>query len=438
MTNLNERIAKIQEERGRIWNEMNADLERVAERGDGQSEEERAKHDRLSAELDRLEREGKDLTDHAERRAEIDAVRSAQGMEFGLPDEDAEQRSANAEIRSWLRGEKVVTTQDFDGRTGNQITTNLRAVERERLAARLGATPEEIRALAWDTGSVASAVPTLFDRQLYEILEQSIAAFRMPFRRISSDSGAPMDFPKTATLGAATQVAGQGTTLAGTDPTFGKISLTPVKYAQLVKLANEVVTDPGVDIVSFVAGDIGRAVGRRVNEAVMAAVNSATLTGSAGTTATGGSLIGPTYEKLVDVEFGINDAYRSSPSTAWLMNDKSAAFIRKIRDGAGGTEGAPIWQPSLTGGISGMRTPATLFGYAAYTDPNIASLASSAKAMYFGDWSSFYFRTVGDMMVERNDSRYFDTDEVGFRGKWRAAAGSADATAITTLRQSVS
>lgn len=439
MSAIEERIAKIQTERGRIWNEMNADLEEINKRSDStMSEEERAKWERQSAALDQLEAEGKELAERYERQKVSEEVRTAQGQVFGLPEEKREHKDANAEIRSWIRGEKRMSATDFEtGGESNAIYTNLRAVEREREAIRLGASPEEVRALAWDTGSVASAVPTLFDRTLYEILEQSIAAFRMPFRRISTDSGAPMDFPKTATLGAATQVAGQGTTLAGTDPTFGKVSLTPVKYGQLVKLASEVVTDTGVDIVSFVSGDIGRAVGRRVDEAVMTAVNSATLTGSAGTVATGGSLIGPTYEKLVDVEFAVNDSYRSSGAAGWLMNDKTAATIRKLRDGNGGTVGAPIWQPSLDGGISGIRTPAQLLGYPAYTDPNIASMASNAKIMYFGDWSSFYFRTVGEMMVERNDSVGFATDEVFFRGKWRAAAASADATALVLLKQSV-
>ena len=434
MSGVSERIAKIQAERGRIWNEMNSDLDAVNERGDGMSAEERAKWDKQSEALDELEKEGNDLAERFQRETEAAAVREAQGLNFGLPDERDERRDMNAEIRSFLAGERDMSAVDYDGKNANAFYTNLRGVERERELVRLGASPDEIRAMTWDTGSAASTVPTLFDRTLYEILEEEIVAFRAPFRRISTDSGAAMDFPKTATLGAATQIAGQGTAFGGTDPTFDKLTLTPVKFGQLVKVAAEVVTDPGVDVVSFVARDIGRAVGRKANEYIVGKVNAATLTGAGGTVVTGGSLIGPTYSTLVDLEYSIVDSYRNG-SAAFLIKDSTAGAIRKLRDGAGGTEGAPLWQPSLDGGISGIRTPGQLFGYPVFTDPNIAAMGSANKIGYFGDWSSFYVRTVGEVMVERNDSVYFATDEVGFRGKWRVDAGAADATAINTYHQ---
>jgi HK97 family phage major capsid protein len=120
------------------------------------------------------------------------------------------------------------------------------------------------------------------------------------------------------------------------------------------------------------------------------------------------------------------------------MRDKTAGVVRKLRDGAGGTEGAPLWQPSLTSGITGGRGADTLFGYPVFTDPGVASMASNARTVFFGDWNAYYFRTVGDLMVERNDSVGFATDEVFFRGKWRAAGGAQDLTAINLMKQSVS
>lgn len=432
-----QRIKAIQEERGRVWNEAQGFLESL--KGAEMAGEERAQWERYNARLDQLEVDGQDLIKRYDLENERAATREAQGIAFGEPNEQRELQTTAADLRSWIRGEKRMSATDFEsGSSVNGIYSDFSRVQKERDLVRMGASPEEVRALAWDTGSVASAVPTLFDRYLYEILEETVAAFRMPMRRLNTDSGAPMDFPKVTAHAIATQVAGQGTAFAGTDPTFGKLTLTPVKYGELVKLSDEVVNDTGVDIVEFVARDIGRAVGRRVNEAVMARVNAAAFTGSAGTVATGGSLIGPGYNSLVDLEYAINDEYRASSSVAWLIRDKTAASIRKLRDGAGGTEGAPLWQPSLTGGLAGFRTPPTLFGYPVYTDPSIASMGSNAKIAYFGDWSSFFFRTVGgNVLVERNDSVGFATDEVFFRGKLRADAGAQDLTAISLLKQSV-
>jgi hypothetical protein len=97
-----------------------------------------------------------------------------------------------------------------------------------------------------------------------------------------------------------------------------------------------------------------------------------------------------------------------------------------------------VGQPSLSAGITGGRGADTLFGYPVFTDPGVASMASNARTVFFGDWNAYYFRTVGDLMVERNDSVGFATDEVFFRGKWRAAGGAADLTAINLMKRSVS
>jgi HK97 family phage major capsid protein len=435
--NINERVSALSETRARVWNEAANWLQDLP-KGEEMSAEQRVQWDRYNERIDGLASEIDSLVATETREREAGALREAQGIAFGVePDTKTESRNLNAELRSWIRGETRSEAVDHDGRRVNGIYTNINAVERERNLIRQGASAEEIRALAWDTGSVASAVPTLLDRSIYTVLEETIAAFRMPTTRLSTDSGAPMDFPKITTNSIATQVAGQGTTLAGTDPVFGKLTLTPVKYGELIKVASEVVTDSGVDIVSIVGSQIGRAVGRRVNEAIIADIVATAFTGSAGTVSTGGTLIDPTFGHLVDLEFSVNDAYRQSSGAGWLLRDKTAGVLRKIRDGAGGTEGSPIWQTAVTNGITGGRGPDSLFGYPVFTDPGVASLASNAKVLFFGDWNSYYFRTVGNLMVERSDEAGFSTDEVFFRGKWRADGGAADLTAINLLKRSV-
>lgn len=434
---INERVNALLETRARVWNEASDWLQKLPA-GQEMNAEERAQWVRYNERIDQLKAEADELAAAEQRNREAEGIRQAQATVFGEdPESDTAVRNANLEIRSWLRGETENTIVNDEGKQVNAFTSNIRQVQYERELLRLGASPEEIRALAWDTGSSASAVPTLFDRRLYEVLEANIAAMRLPTTRITSDSGAPMEFPKVTAHAIATQVAGQGTALAGTDPTFDKLTLTPTKHGELIKLANEVVTDTGVDIVGFVTRDLGRAVGREVNRAVMTTLIASAFTGAAGTVATGGTLITPTFEKMVDMEYSINDAYRSSTSTAWLFKDSTAAILRKLRDGAGGTEGAPMWQPSLQGGISGLRTPDRFFGYPVFTDPNMAASASAAKIIAFGDWSGYYLRTVGDVMIERNDSRFFDTDEVAFRGKMRVASGAQDLTALNWMRQSI-
>jgi HK97 family phage major capsid protein len=434
---INERVRALTETRARVWNEAKNWLQDLP-KGDEMNAEQRSQWDRYNERIDGLQSEIDSLVDAELRTREAGQLREAQAQAFNQePAEAAERVNINAELRSWIRGESSREAVDYDNKKVNGIYANLRAVEMERNLIRQGASAEEIRALAWDTGSVASAVPTLLDRTLYEVLEANIAGFRMPFRRFTTENGAPLDIPKVSAHAIATQVSGQGTTLAGTDPTFAKISLTPTKYAELVKISNEVVSDNGVDIVSWVAGDIGRAVGRRVNEAVITSLIAEAFTGAAGTVSTGGSLITPDYDDLVNLQYSVNDAYRDSMAAAWLARDSTAGTLRKLRDGAGGTEGAVLWQPSTQTGVSGQRQPDSLLGRPFFTDPNVASMASNAKILFFGDWNSYYFRLVGNLLVERNDSVGFATDEVYFRGKWRAASDAADLTAVNLLKQSV-
>lgn len=432
-----QRADALLETRAKVAHEMEGFL--VDLKGREMSAEEREKFDRYTERIDGLAREVDELIQRERNEHEAGLVREAQSAAFGRDvDEDAERVDMNQRIMRWARGEERMSVRDYDNKLVNGFQTNITAVMRERELLRQGATPDEVRAIVWDTGSSASVVPTILDRRLYEVLEANISALRMPVTRVVTASGEPMDFGKVVTHAVATQVAGQGTTFAGTDPTFGKLTLTPTKYAELIEVNNDVLTDNGVDLTTFLARDLGRAVGRRVNQAIAEAMIGGAVTGSGGTVATGGSLITPDYEDLINLQYSVNDAYRESGSAGWLAKDSTAGTLRKLRDGAGGTEGAPIWQPSTQTGISGQRQPDTLFGHPFWTDPNVAAQGSNAKILFFGDWNGFYARFVGDPIIERNDSVGFKEDDVYFRGKWRAAGGYQDLTAVNLLKMSVS
>lgn len=432
-----ERAKALTETRNRVWKEAESFLEDL--KGEEMSEEQRTQWARYNERIDALASEHDQIVARERNEREAAQVREAQSVAFGAePDDTRESESLNVRIAQWARGETRFDAVDDDGLKVNGIRTNITGVMRERELVRMGASPDEIRAITWDTGSAASVVPTVLDRRLYEVLEAEISALRMPTTKINTMSGEPMDFGRVTTHAVATQVAGQGTTFAGTDPAFLKLTLTPAKYAQLIEVNSDVITDNGVDLTAFLARDIGRAVGRRVNQAIAEAMIGGVVVGAAGTVSTGGSLITPTYEHLVNLEYSVNDAYRASSSAGWFAKDSTAGTLRKLRDGAGGTEGAPLWQPSTQVGISGQRQPDSLFGHPFWTDPNVAAQGSNAKVLFFGDWNGFYCRTVGDPIIERNDSVGFKEDDVYFRGKWRAAGGYQDLTAVNLLKMSVS
>jgi HK97 family phage major capsid protein len=422
-------VITLNEARARVFNELKAVLDDTA--GRERNEEEKATIGRLDVRLDEIDAEVREFVARETRESEAAELREMQSRIFG---QEPKAVTATDELRAFveaaLRGEKV------------SLEVNIRGAARERELLRQGASAEELRVLAYDTGSSASLVPTTLARTLYEYMEASNGIFRAPTTKLNTTSGEQLELPRVNAHGIGTQVIAQGTAIGGTDPTFLKMTLNAFKYGQLVVVANELVEDNAVDISGFLGRNIGRALGRVIATDLVVGTGSAEPNGimtaivGSGTIATGGSLITPTVEKLIDLQYSVNDEYRNSPDAAWLMNDSTAGTLRKLRDGAGGTVGAFLWQPSLTQGIIGGQ-PDRLLDKPVYTDPNVAAAGSNNKTVAFGDMSAYYVRTVGNPVIESDTSRYFDTDQIGFRGKWRVDGDLIDTTAVNVIKQSV-
>lgn len=425
-------VIALNEKRVRAAKALNDHIDECHKRHPGEvmNAEERATEDRIQAEITELEAEIRRFVDRETREVESAKLREASAAVFG--EQTSERAAPSNAFEKFVRGEGP-SSFNVDLRDGRRVVEAMRA----------GAEGRDLRnSLLWDTGSIASAVPTDLAATLYQHMTASVALMRMPTTKIFTEGGNPLDFPKVNAHGIGTQVVAQGTAIGGTDPTFAKMTLDAFKYGQLLQLSSETIQDSGVDILGFVASNVARAVGEVVAADLAVGTGSAEPNGvmtaitGAGTIATGGSLIDPTYEKLIDLQYSVNGNYRARSSTAWLMRDLTAAALRKLRDGAGGTEGAVLWQPSLTQGIQGAE-PDLLLGHPVWTDPNVASLASNAKVIAFGDFSAYYIRVAEGFTLERSDDYAFDTDLVTFRGKTRVDGDCIDTTAINVMKRSV-
>ena len=162
-------------------------------------------------------------------------------------------------------------------------------------------------------------VPTTLARTLYEYMEASSAMFRAPTSRLVTTSGEPMQLPYLSAHAIGTQVSGQGTALAGTDPTFARLALDAFKYGQLVKVSAETIDDAAFEIAGVLGRDIGRSLGRLIGTDLVSGTGSGKPRGlmiaaaaGGGSVTTGGSLIGPTYDSLVSLVYGLTDAYRGT------------------------------------------------------------------------------------------------------------------------------
>ena len=422
---IREHVVALNEKRARAAKQLNDHLDEChnAHPGEVMTAEEREKEERIQAEIDGLEEEIRRFVAREEREQESAKLRNAAESVFGAPAVEEHNKRAEDGFRAWVAS----------GANGDFELQGMLQYAQLRNQMRAGMEGKELRnALLTDTGSIGSAVPTLMASTLYEYLENTIAMFRAPTTKITTSAGETMEFPKLTAHSIGTQVAGQGTALAGTDPTFDKLSLGAYKYGQLVAVSSEAITDTAFPLETFLGRDMGRGLGRDIDEDLVVGSGSGEpqgiMGGSWGSVATGGSLITVTYENLVDLVYGIADEYVNASSTGWLMNRSTAGSLRKLRDGAGGTVGAVLWEPSLTAGIQNGE-PDRLLSHPVYTDPNVAAQGSAAKAIWFGDFSSYYVRQVGNVMIERSNDYLFNVDEVAFRAKWRVDGDIIDTNA---------
>ncbi len=427
-----DQIKELNTQRMRAWEAQKSLLDTAAAEKRALSQEEADKSARIDADLDSLKSQVDQLRKAADRASELDGLRE-EFEQVTRPGDGQGQRRANQSAMDFFRA----------GSDVREIEVDLRPAARAMNAWRDGARGEEFRAVLGDSGASGGSltIPTQVATDIYQYMTAAVAMRRTRATVITTAGGNPIKFPRVSTHGIATQVATQDTAFSGTDPVLADLTLNAYDYGQLIAVANDLLEDSGSNIISFVAQQIGRALGEVTAATYITGTGSSepngvmTAIGGAGTVATGGSLIDPTFEKLIDLVYSVNGNYRAR-GAEWLMRDLTTAVIRKIRDGAGGTTGAFIWQPSPTVGLAGGE-PDRLLGYAAHTDPNVASLASNAKVIAFGDFSSYYIRDAGSVRLERSDDYLFNKNQVAFRGLLRTDGDLIDSNAINIMKRSV-
>ena len=426
-------VEALNADRLRVVEQLRAELDATA--GRERSAEESQKIARFDARIDEIDAEVTEYVARATREIEGAALREQTLSVFGEAGANRNDRKDVDAFRQWLNAPRGSDLRS------HALEIDIQRAMRERNLLRQGASPEEIRALAWDASSGSLVVPTSMARSLFDVLEAGIAGFQIGATVINTSTGENLKLPKLTTHGIASQVAGQGSAFAGGDPVMGQVDLNVYKYGQIVKASSELVADAAFGIEQFLGQDIGYALARVIDADLVAGTGSSEPTGmtilaGAGTNApvkTGGTAIAPTVEKFIDTQFSVNDQYRRN--AAWLMKDSVAGTIRKLRDGAGGTVGAFLWEPSLTAGLK-TGTPDRFLGAPVYTDANCTAAGTDAVLATFGDFSQYTIRTVGNPTIERDDSVYFASDESAFRGKWRVGGNHRQVGALNTLKQS--
>jgi HK97 family phage major capsid protein len=208
---------------------------------------------------------------------------------------------------------------------------------------------------------------------------------------------------------------------------FEKISIPLHELAAMPRASQRLLDDSGFDIENWLADRIAEKFARAENAAFAVGdgvdkprgflthpkVKADDWTwGSLGYVATGAAgdfdAVDPA-DALVELVYSLGAQYRAN--AVFVMNSKTAAAVRKMKD----AEGRFLWAESLT-----AEQPARLMGYPVITVEEMPAIADGSFSVAFGDFGAGYtiaekrdVRILRDPFSAKPNVQFFATARVG-------------------------
>lgn len=376
---MSEYLKRQTELRVNAWEEAKHLLDVAATEGRDLTGEEQVIYERISEDMENRARVIEQMTKDEERAQRLDAVAANVRIDEAPAPADEDDTAA---LRSLLRGEK----------------RSLEFVERRDV-------------LKTNTG--APVATSFYDQVILKA--RLVGPMLSVATTINTAGGENLQIPVLSTYSAST-VAAEAGAIGESDPAFGTfITMSAFKYSYLTQVSREMVEDSGVDILRFIADNVGQGIGYNVNTKLTVGTGTvepkgivaASTLGVTGSTAVSGAF---TADNLIDLAYSVDGAARMMPGAAYMMNGKSIGATRKLKD----TAGNYVFSPSLAVGV-----PDTLLGFPLYENPAMADAATSAKSVIFGHIPSYYVRSVGGIKVDTSSDFAFSTDLITIRCLYR-------------------
>jgi HK97 family phage major capsid protein len=286
--------------------------------------------------------------------------------------------------------------------------------------------PEEIKSLVVSDDSRGGYLaPKEFSREV----DKNIVQFS-PIRqaaRVGSTSAGSVIVPRRTGAPTARWVT-ESETRPEAGSTYGQITIPVSEAAAYIDISNTLLEDAFVDIGEELAFDLAEEFGRIEGAAFVAGDGQKKPLGLLSDTAVGsivsGNATAITADSLIDVFYGLAPFYRQRG--AWLLNGKTLAAIRKLKDGAG----QYLWQPGLAAG-----QPETILGRPAIESVDMPDIATNAYPVAFGDFATGY-RIYDRVMLSLLRDPYSQATNgmTRFHARRRVGGGVVRAEAIVKLK----
>ena len=375
---------KLHEKRANLLTEAQSIVTDLAEKGEALEGESQARFEKLTSEAATVAAAIRSEKEATEARSAADAVRAEYATAIAPKVEKSE--GSNDELRALARngGVQVFEYRDVTRSTGlgNPVT------------------------IADRVNVVAAQFNPFIDPAIVTVVRAS--------------TGNNIQFPRVTALGTAGSVAEAGT-IGESDGTLSALSLTPVKYATIIQVTEELATDAAFDLSAMIADKCGAEVavahGAFAGTAVAAQA-------SIGATGSGTVSINPTFTDLAKLKASVNQAYRRAPKAGWLMNDTTLGVVTGLVD----TAGQPIFRPG------DANTPDRLLGAPIYSAALIDLTDDTAGAILFGDLGQIYTVLVGGVQVEVSREFAWNLGLISYKVQVRGATGLAIPAAVKSYK----
>jgi HK97 family phage major capsid protein len=376
-------IRKLHEQRATVLTQATSIVAEAAEAGAPLEGEKKAQFDALTAEAAVLNETIRSEKSAAEARSAADSAR-AEFATVIAPAADKDQ-DETAELRAL-------------GKNGGSRLFEYRDVTRSTGLGNPVAIADRVNVVA---------------AQFNPFLDPSIITV------VRTATGNNIQFPRVTALGTAGSVAEAGT-IGESDGTLSALSLTPIKYATIIQVSEELVEDAVFDLSALIAEKCGAEVAVAHGAFAGTAVAAQATLGVTGA----GTTINPTYTDLAKLKASVNQAYRRAPKAGWLCNDTTLGVITGLVD----TTGQPIFRPGDS------NAPDRLLGAPIYSAALIDLTDNTAGSILFGDLSQIYTALVGGVRVDVSREYAWNTGLVSYKVEVRGATGLAQTTAVKSFK----
>lgn len=199
----------------------------------------------------------------------------------------------------------------------------------------------------------------------------------------------------------------EGGALTFGDATFSQILLDAHKLHVAIKVTEELLYDNAFGLENYIITEFGKALANAEEDAFLNGDGSGKPTGLFA--AIGGGTVAGTLsaaiksDDMLDLVYALKRPYRKNAS--FIMNDKTLAQLRKLKD----NNGAYIWQPSYQAG-----EPDKVLGYAVHT-----SAYAPENAIAFGDYSYYNIGDRGTRSFKQLNELFAGNGMIGYVAKER-------------------